>query len=155
MKVTCCQRRRLQNRVAQRAFRQRNEERLQVLEASLADWKTKHEKLSKVYHEQSGKLERMKAEVAQLLREVEELRRGLYAQDQDEWYFEQWQRASWDEHFEESWHLDGDDKCATFSEGVAGANDKTKHGGRPLDAGDTINKDPGDQLLWPGQTAGL
>ncbi|KPI36828.1 uncharacterized protein AB675_11755 [Cyphellophora attinorum] len=140
------QRRRLQNRVSQRAFRQRKEQRLRVLEELLAGWKIKHEKLSEAYCEQSGKLERIRAEAERLLREVDELRRGLCGSDGDEWYFEQWQTASWDQDFGESWHLAGDDNCAT-SAGGTGANVKSEHGDRCLDPDGATDNAPGDQQL--------
>lgn len=68
------QRRRVQNRASQRAFRERKEKRIKTLEAQLSSLEEEHSKLLHHHDEQRRMLDRMKGYVQELTEEIEILR---------------------------------------------------------------------------------
>ena len=71
------QRRREQNRSSQRAYRDRKERHQRELEQQIADWRQKHQMLSKSYSKQGGEVRRLKSQIEQLTSEIAALQSGL------------------------------------------------------------------------------
>ena len=65
------QKRKAQNRRAQKAFRQRREQLQRNLESEIAGWQSKHEKLVKSYEQQCQEILRLKTKVKELKFELE------------------------------------------------------------------------------------
>ena len=71
------QRRREQNRLSQRAYRDRREGYRIQLESQLGQWKARHRTLAKTYSEQTEQINRLKAQIEQLTREIGTLQCNL------------------------------------------------------------------------------
>ncbi|ETN36376.1 uncharacterized protein HMPREF1541_08653 [Cyphellophora europaea CBS 101466] len=71
------ERRREQNRSSQRAYRDRKERHQRELEQQIADWRQKHQMLSKSYSKQGGEVRRLKSQIEQLTSEIAALQSGL------------------------------------------------------------------------------
>lgn len=71
------QRRREQNRQSQRAYRDRKDKHQRELEAQIAGWKQKHEKLTKSYATQAEQVSQLKAQVEDLNSQIVSLQSGL------------------------------------------------------------------------------
>lgn len=73
------QKRREQNRLSQRAYRDRKEKYQRELEDQIAEWKQKQEELVKSYASQTEEVLRLKAQIEVLRTEVVSLQSGLPA----------------------------------------------------------------------------
>lgn len=72
------QRRREQNRMAQRAFRRRKEEQCEVLQDEISNWQQKHELLARSYDTQSNELQDLKKEIVKLNDDINSLQATLH-----------------------------------------------------------------------------
>ncbi|KAJ9657024.1 hypothetical protein H2198_004624 [Neophaeococcomyces mojaviensis] len=73
------EKRREQNRLSQRAYRDRKEKYQRELEDQIAEWKQKQEELVKSYASQTEEVLRLKAQIEVLRTEVVSLQSGLPA----------------------------------------------------------------------------
>lgn len=71
------ERRREQNRQSQRAYRDRKEKHQRDLEAQIAAWKEKHEKLVTSYTAQTEEVSQLKAQVDELNSKIMALQSGM------------------------------------------------------------------------------
>lgn len=67
------ERRREQNRSSQRAYRERKDKHQKELEAQIADWQQKHQKLAHTYDQQTQEVQRLQIQIQHLSAEINSL----------------------------------------------------------------------------------
>lgn len=73
------ERRREQNRISQRAFRDRKDKLLKTLETEIAQWQAKHKRLCENYSSQSADVRRLNARIEELTSKIAALQTVLSA----------------------------------------------------------------------------